>query len=379
MKAQYTRTEIFDLLWETPTTKIAKQLGISDVALTKWCAKNGIPKPPLGYWAKKEHGKPVPPKPTLAPWESGGSQPVYCAHDPNLKPSPAPLSAELSVKLANALSLPGISATANEDAPLGSVTRRTAKALDRKPDVDGFLYGKNDTFNVRISTENKDRVIRILNTLELSLAAAGMKWEQKENQRGVVGHFLEETIVFSIVEASSRTEHVEKHPTYDWMNKRTYTYQFLGDLKIAIDGYYEGRKSWRDGKTQRLEEKLPQVIEGFIAAAEAMRRRTEERKAQHIRWEEEAAIRREKERIAYERQQFLDGALKEARAWSEAAQLRQYVAHLREVVAVSQTELTDYGKNWLNRADEAIGWLDPTEKWRGKTKESNVELEDDDE
>lgn len=157
MKTQYTRAEIFDLLWETPTTKIAKQLGISDVALTKWCAKNGIPKPPLGYWAKKEHGKPVPPKPTLIPWASGGSEPVYCAHDPYLKPSPAPLSAELSVKLANALSLPGISATANEDATLGPVTRRTAKALDRKPDVDGFLYGKNDTFNVRISAENKDR------------------------------------------------------------------------------------------------------------------------------------------------------------------------------------------------------------------------------
>jgi hypothetical protein len=249
--------------------------------------------------------------------------------------------------------------------------------LDRKPDVDGFLYGKNDTFNVRISTENTDRVIRILNTLELSLAAAGMKWEQKENQRGVVGRFLEETIVFSIVEASSRTEHIEKHPTYDWMNKRTYAYQFLGDLKIAIDGYYEGRKSWSDGKTQRLEEKLPQVIEGFIAAAEAMRRRTEEWRAREAQWEEEAAIRREKERIAYERQQFLDGALKEARAWSDATLLRQYVAHLREVVAVSQTELTDYGKNWLNRADEAIGWLDPTEKWRGKAKESNIQVDED--
>lgn len=204
-----------------------------------------------------------------------------------------------------------------------------------------------------------------------------MKWEQSDKARGVVGRFLDETIVFSIVEIFSRIEHVEKDPTYDWMSRRTYTYQFLGDLKIAIDGYFEARKSWSDGKTQRLEEKLPQVIEGFIAAAEAMRRSTEERKAQQIRWEEEAAIRREKERIAYERQQFLDGALKEARAWSEAKLLRQYVAHLRDVVTASQTELTDYGKNWLNRADEAIGWLDPTEKWRGKAKKSNVEVDED--
>lgn len=366
MKTQYTRTEIFDQLWEIPTTKVAKQLGISDVALTKWCAKHDIPKPPLGYWAKREYGKPVPPKPTLTPWKPGESEPVYCAHDPNLKPSPGPLSAELRVKLDSVLSLPGIFVTAHEDVPLGPVTRKTAKVLDRKPDADGFIWGKGDTFNVRISSGSKDRVIRILNVLESSLSAAGVKWEQIESQRSVVGRFLDETIVFSIVEGFSRTEHIEKHPTYDWMDKRTYTYQFLGGLKIAIDGYYEGRKSWSDGKTQRLEEKLPQVIEGFIAAAEAMRRRTEELRVQHIRWEEEAAIRREKERIAYERQQFLDGVLKEAKAWSEAALLRQYVAHLREVVSFSNTELTDYGKNWLSRAEEAVSWLDPTEKWRGK-------------
>lgn len=377
MKTQFTRTEVFDLLWVTPTTKVAKQLGISDVALTKWCAKHDIPKPPLGYWAKKEHGKPVPPKPTLTPWRSGENEPVYCAHDPNIKPSSHPLSAELRVKLESALSSPGISVTTNEEASLGPVTRRTAKALDRKPDADGFIWGKNDTFNVRISPGSKDRVIRILNVLESSLAAAGVKWEQSENQRGVVGHFLEEIIVFSIVEASSRTEHIEKHPTHDWLNKRTYTYQFLGDLKIAIDGYYEGRKSWSDGKTRCLEEKLPQVIEGFIAAAEAMRRLTEEWRAREARWAEEAAIRREKERIAFERQQFLDGALKEARAWSEATLLRQYVAHLREVVAVSQTELTDHGKNWLSRAEEAIGWLDPTEKWRSKAKESSAQMDQD--
>lgn len=281
------------------------------------------------------------------------------------------------MKLENALALPGIAVIANDDATLGSVTRRTAKALDRKPDADGFIFGKNDTFHVRISTGNKDRVIRILNMLELSLAAAGMKWEQSEKHHGVVGRFLEETIVFSIVEAYSRTEHVEKHPTYDWMNKRTYTYQFLGDLKISIDGYYEGRKSWSDGKTQRLEEKLPQVIEGFIAAAEAMRRRTEAMKAQHIRWEEEAAIRREKERIAYERQQFLDSAVKEAKAWSEATLLRQYVAHLRDVVSASKADLTDYGKGWLSRAEEAANWLDPTEKWRGKCEEPSVQVDQD--
>jgi hypothetical protein len=376
VKIDYTRTEIFNLLWDAPTTKIAKQLGISDVALTKWCKKYDIPKPPVGYWAKRAHGNKVPPKPILSGKYSSSREPVFSAHDPSLKSRTTPLPPELKSKLDQILASPEITIT-SDDTTLGPITRRTANALDRKPDTDGFIFGKPDTFHVRICAASKDRVIRILNRIELSLAAAGIKWEKSEKNTGIVGRFLEEIIVFSITEAYSCTEHIEKHPSNSWMDKRTYTYQFLGNLKIGIVGYYEGRKSWSDGKTQSLEEKLPKIIEGFIAAAEAMRRLTEERQAQHARWEKEAEIRREQERIAYERKQFLEDAMKEANAWSEATLLRQYVAHLRNVVSASQTELTDYGKNWLNHADEVANWLDPTKNWRGKGAESNVQEDED--
>lgn len=40
------------LLWEKPSTEVAKDLGISDTALLKHCKKNGIEKPPRGYWSK---------------------------------------------------------------------------------------------------------------------------------------------------------------------------------------------------------------------------------------------------------------------------------------------------------------------------------------
>jgi hypothetical protein len=41
------------LLWEKPTTEIARILGISDAAISKFCTKNKLTKPPRGYWAKK--------------------------------------------------------------------------------------------------------------------------------------------------------------------------------------------------------------------------------------------------------------------------------------------------------------------------------------
>ena len=59
-----TREELFLLVWERPSQEIARELGISDVALGKRCKKLQVPKPPPGYWAKVKAGK-RPRKPLL--------------------------------------------------------------------------------------------------------------------------------------------------------------------------------------------------------------------------------------------------------------------------------------------------------------------------
>ena len=45
------------LIWERPTTHIAKEYGVSDSAVKKWCQTYNITKPPVGYWAKVKAGK----------------------------------------------------------------------------------------------------------------------------------------------------------------------------------------------------------------------------------------------------------------------------------------------------------------------------------
>jgi len=47
-----TKDELEKLLWEKPTTQIAKDFGVSDNAIAKWAKNLGINKPPRGYWAK---------------------------------------------------------------------------------------------------------------------------------------------------------------------------------------------------------------------------------------------------------------------------------------------------------------------------------------
>lgn len=46
------KEELFKLLWEKPTTHIAKDYNVSDKAVEKWAKKYGLDKPPRGYWAK---------------------------------------------------------------------------------------------------------------------------------------------------------------------------------------------------------------------------------------------------------------------------------------------------------------------------------------
>jgi hypothetical protein len=54
-----TREQLYDLVWSEPMQRLAKQIGISDVAVAKHCRKIGVPVPERGYWAKLQAGKPV--------------------------------------------------------------------------------------------------------------------------------------------------------------------------------------------------------------------------------------------------------------------------------------------------------------------------------
>lgn len=45
--------ELSKLVWEMPTSKIAKMYNVSDKAISKRCLKYNIDKPPRGYWSKQ--------------------------------------------------------------------------------------------------------------------------------------------------------------------------------------------------------------------------------------------------------------------------------------------------------------------------------------
>lgn len=53
-RREVSREELFAMVWERPSEVIAKELGVSGVALGKLCTRMQVPKPPRGYWARVE-------------------------------------------------------------------------------------------------------------------------------------------------------------------------------------------------------------------------------------------------------------------------------------------------------------------------------------
>jgi hypothetical protein len=56
-KGTLTWGQLYEAAWRVPMIQLARQHGISNVALAKRCQKMGVPVPQRGYWARKDRGK----------------------------------------------------------------------------------------------------------------------------------------------------------------------------------------------------------------------------------------------------------------------------------------------------------------------------------
>lgn len=65
--SRYNREELYRKAWAIPMRKLAKEYGVSDVALAKTCRKLLVPVPGRGYWAKKAAGRSPGIQPKLPP------------------------------------------------------------------------------------------------------------------------------------------------------------------------------------------------------------------------------------------------------------------------------------------------------------------------
>src|SRR5689334_15478421 len=124
-----TRDALFHLIWSKPVSEVAKEFGISDVALAKICRKLDVPRPPRGYWQQLEHGQ-KPPKARL-PKARAGTRTKYIIEHHEPRPSPLEAAGEPPPEVTIAKDLRGAH---------GVAKALNAELDKREPTDDGMLY-----------------------------------------------------------------------------------------------------------------------------------------------------------------------------------------------------------------------------------------------
>lgn len=374
------RKAMYDLVWSKPMSKVAQDFGISDVALKKICRKRRVPTPPRGYWAKKEAGKSVKqPRFVETADQSDERITIFGSSQADL---PEPVREVLRrARTAWTVRQPSISPLPQPSViPIEQVhpaITATAKRLrTQKPDKDGVVSAAlAGCCGVDIGSAHIERAIRILDTLARAFAAQGV--ELVPNVSAMVITSNGEKITFRLKEYVRRDKHVPTPDeleaeerrrkrlaiTWDSPYGRAYPeWDFVrtGQLSLEIENQYVVglRRTWKDGKHQRLEKLVGEIVAGILAYAVALQLRAEEQARRHRNYERMSRI-RARARARDEREEQRQKVLDELVAISaEADKLRIWLTELNRWLPRPDTEdltrFVEWARDRLNYLEHAV-------------------------
>jgi hypothetical protein len=198
VRIELTRQELYEKVWSISSQKLAKELGISDVALAKWCRKLNVPKPGLGDWRRMETGKPVK-KPKLPQPERTDKLRLTIRH-PQQPASEKPAIPEFELFEMNPDNK--IVVPESLDRP-HDLVKQTRKAIREKD----YSTPKLD---IAVTDECRNRSYLILDALLKALNSRGIVVEVRQRERRIDHNTCAVIngmhIPFSIYEPSERRE-----------------------------------------------------------------------------------------------------------------------------------------------------------------------------
>jgi hypothetical protein len=206
MNREFTREELYALVWSKPTRTIAKELGISDVALGKTCRKLSAPKPPPGYWAKVAHGK-SPKKEVLQPAPTGTPTKAVIHEQPK----------DLLPKVKLVQKLPELKVSVDIEISEKLVIA-TQKALLRSDRDNGRLLSakyQGNVLSASVSKAQPNRAVEILNALIKEFKQRDVSTVAENPPGRYFSAFVSksETVMFSIRELTHRRENKKSRET----------------------------------------------------------------------------------------------------------------------------------------------------------------------
>jgi hypothetical protein len=149
------------------------------------------------------------------------------------------------------------------------------------------------------------------------------------------------------------------HTAWSWQQ---YEWKATGQLSLKIENVWRDglRRTWADGKQQRVEDCLNAFIVGLVAAAELLKAQRLEREARERAWraeEERQALELRRQQEEASRIRALDSAVT---SWRKLQLVRAYISDAR-IAAEKQGQLTPGSPiaDWLGWAQGYADRIDP--------------------
>jgi hypothetical protein len=368
------REDLYELAWSKPTSELAKDFGISDVALAKRCRRLGIPVPGRGYWARVDAGQ-TPYRPKLPKREPKWGDQEALTVAPSQR-APFHALAALAGADGSLQSVKESWTTARIEAlaiaPTYSIlealapVKRTAVKLKHSPRSQlTFQRGERTGPVVAIEvTQNAlDRALLLADTV--LRAASDLGWmfaappvppqKQKErderdspsneeqNPETQAGRLIVdgEQVAFRI-EERFRSEPYQPTASELAREKRESSYHAprkmavaTGNLRVVrVDTYRTygrpDRQSWFDHKGRRVEDQIKEILLGFYELALSIKERRAKDEADERERQEEERRRKEWEAHQEANQRLIKQLETDAGAWHRARYLRRYIQAARK-------------------------------------------------
>lgn len=320
-----TREQLYALVWDKPMRTLAGEFGLSDVALHKICRKHDIPTPPVGYWAKKAHGKRV--SVTPLPTAEDDGRPIVIREGAATHESEAMSAARVAVR-------ERLTAAGQPGPERHAIVERTIARLEKaRPDRLGLVRADSrGMVAVAVRPDSTRRAGRLLDQLVHAATTAGLQLDARNRpaQWTVDG----ETIGFELVELPDKIAHVatekelaahakwerereEHHRRYgywrDWGEPKIPKWEdrYQGRLAFRLEEVrirserswwgHEIRRQFADRSNRDVAKDIAWVVETIAAIAVAKRENRELEDRQRLEAKE-----RERQRIEAERRRLLE-------------------------------------------------------------------------
>ena len=319
-------------------TTNATELGTRTSVLASLAKRLRLPTPKAGHWMKLEAGKapPTPPFPEepeldgetyLIPLATTptkralkkAEEPIATGQDTSPQPNPG-----TDIDFTGVAPAMGGPASPDDDTAPHPKVKATRKALNRARGFERIATGGANCFRLLVSPSSGERVCSFLDRLMFEVERRG--WQIEGSEGGLAIRAENEPIGFMIEEHLDQVAHVltsrEQKEKAEYERKLALaergigyrpwppsipTYDFFpnGELALKLDRNYaaEGvRRTFSDGKRQRLDNLIPSILDALERYANAVSARRKEQEEQAQRWAEA-----EKKRKDLERQVRVEG------------------------------------------------------------------------